>query len=346
MKKCLGCGEILQDQNEDELGYVVSLDMDYCKRCFRMRHYDAHIAKDFMPDNDEILEELAGLNGDYIWIIDIFDLDTSLNSRFGQFYQEHDCSIILNKCDLLPESVNYQHLADYVLKRIGKLQIRSKAIITRGVNDDFVEVFNQYIRKDQPLIFTGVANVGKSTIINQLLGQELVTVNRYPATTIRVNEIQTDEYHIFDTAGLWIKDSVMAHLSSKDLKVAIPTRQIRPTVFQVSESQSYAIGGLARIDIYNNHKNTLVFYCSNQLEIHRGKKEKADAYWQNHYGSMKPALQDCKSIDDFKKVSFIHQGKAEYFITGLGFVSVVGGKCNIDVYVGKDIQVYKREAMM
>ena len=39
MKKCLGCGVILQDQDSKAKGYVNSLSQDYCKRCFRLMHY-------------------------------------------------------------------------------------------------------------------------------------------------------------------------------------------------------------------------------------------------------------------------------------------------------------------
>ena len=40
MKKCLGCGAILQDQDAKAKGYVKKLDQDYCQRCFRLNHYN------------------------------------------------------------------------------------------------------------------------------------------------------------------------------------------------------------------------------------------------------------------------------------------------------------------
>ena len=34
-KICMGCGVILQDSDNQALGYTPNLDNDYCKKCFR-----------------------------------------------------------------------------------------------------------------------------------------------------------------------------------------------------------------------------------------------------------------------------------------------------------------------
>ena len=38
-KKCVGCGAVLQVLDEKKMGYTKSLEMDYCMRCFRLKHY-------------------------------------------------------------------------------------------------------------------------------------------------------------------------------------------------------------------------------------------------------------------------------------------------------------------
>lgn len=346
--KCLGCGVLLQNDNQDEIGYVIDLKMDYCQRCFRMIHYDQHKENDFLPDNDLIIEQLSKLDGNFVWIIDIFDLDSSLNSVLVDFYRQHSCNIILNKCDLLPAKINYEKLGEYVLKRIKKLDIKSKAIITRGVNDDFIGVFNDYINiESKPVIMTGLANVGKSTIINHLLQDKVVTVNRYPATTININEIITDDYHIIDTVGIVPKDSMQMYLSKKQLKTVVPVKKIRPIVYQLMENQSLSIGGLARIDILNNKKANVVVYVSNLLKIRRNKFENADKFWNNNYGKeLVPVLESCRSFSDMKKHSFINKGKNEYFISGLGFVTVNSEKAEIVIYTAPQINVNVRKAMI
>ena len=85
--KCLGCGVLLQNNNENEIGYVVDLKMNYCQRCFRMIHYDQHKENDFLPENELIIKQLNQLDGNFVWIIDIFDFDSSLNSVLVDFYK-------------------------------------------------------------------------------------------------------------------------------------------------------------------------------------------------------------------------------------------------------------------
>ncbi|NLZ74952.1 MAG: ribosome biogenesis GTPase YqeH [Erysipelotrichia bacterium] len=346
--KCLGCGALLQNNNENEIGYVVDLNMNYCQRCFKMIHYDQHKENDFLPDNNLIIEQLNQLDGNFVWIIDIFDFDSSLNSVLVDFYRKHSCNIILNKCDLLPTKINYEKLGKYVLSRIKKLNIKSKAIITRGINTDFIDSFNAYINvEDKPIIMTGLANVGKSTIINHLLKDKVVTVNRYPATTINFNEIKTEQYHIIDTIGIVAENTMQMYLTNKQLKTVVPIKQVRPIVFQLMQNQTLSIGGLARIDILNNEKANVVIYTSNLLKIKRSKLENADKLWLKNYGKeLTPTLKGCESFLEMKKHSFTNKGKVEYFISGLGFITINCEKADIDIYTAPQIYVNVRKAMI
>lgn len=346
--KCLGCGALLQNNNENEIGYVVDLNMNYCQRCFKMIHYDQHKENDFLPDNNLIIEQLNQLDGNFVWIIDIFDFDSSLNSVLVDFYRKHSCNIILNKCDLLPTKINYEKLGKYVLSRIKKLNIKSKAIITRGINTDFIDSFNAYINvEDKPIIMTGLANVGKSTIINHLLKDKVVTVNRYPATTINFNEIKTEQYHIIDTIGIVAENTMQMYLNNKQLKTVVPIKQVRPIVFQLMKNQTLSIGGLARIDILNNEKANVVIYTSNLLKIKRSKFENADKLWLKNYDKeLTPTLKGCDSFSKMKKHSFTNKGKVEYFISGLGFITINCEKADIDIYTAPQIYVNVRKAMI
>ena len=45
MKKCKGCGAILQSKDQNAPGYTPKENSDYCQRCFRLIHYDDFYAK-------------------------------------------------------------------------------------------------------------------------------------------------------------------------------------------------------------------------------------------------------------------------------------------------------------
>ncbi|MDO4378407.1 MAG: 50S ribosome-binding GTPase [Erysipelotrichia bacterium] len=345
-KKCIGCGATLQSNDPQIIGYVINTDMDYCQRCFKMIHYDQHKENDFKPDNELIIEKLEKLNGTHVWIIDIFDLDSSLNSVLKDFYQKHSCNIVINKCDLLPKTINYEKIAKYVLKRLHDLNIQTEMIITRGVNNDFRDNFNQYIFKNENLIITGLANVGKSTVINELFGKNILTTNRYPATTVEMNEIKINDNSITDTVGIICAYSIQFYLDSKQLKTVIPQNRIKPTVYQINSNQSLFIGGLLRLDILTQRKCTIVLYFSDLLAVHRTKQQNAHNLWSKHYGKdLLPIIKKC-SLSEMKKIHFVHNGKKDYFISGLGFITVVADKAALDFYIYEPIMIKEREAMI
>ena len=62
VKRCYGCGAILQDQDPNEIGYVPtekfqSEDETLCERCYKLRHYSS-------------FKKTAGLNIDFVTILD------------------------------------------------------------------------------------------------------------------------------------------------------------------------------------------------------------------------------------------------------------------------------------
>ena len=346
-KRCLGCGALLQNTDSSKIGYVQDIKMDYCKRCFQMIHYDIHNDNDFVTDNNLVLEKLRTLTGQYVWIIDIFDLDSSLDSVLAQFFTEINCHIILNKCDLLPEKVNYQKIGQYVLKRIKDKKINCSAIITRGTNPDFLDNFYHYVSTDDNLIICGLANVGKSTIINQLIGKDVLTTNRYPGTTIEINQINTDFSIVNDTVGLVCPYSIQQYLTPKQLKAVLPSNKVRVTVFQLKQNQTISISGLCKIDIKNNQDATVILYLSNQIKLHRCKYENSEKLWQNNYGKLLSlTVNKCSGLKQMKTYKFSHNGKKDYFISGLGFITVISKKADVEISIYDKIMVKQREAMI
>ena len=53
-----------------------------------------------------------------------------------------------------------------------------------------------------------------------------------------------------DTPGIEIDSSILMETDEKDLKTILPDRRLKPVVFQLRGDQSFAVGGLARIDLY------------------------------------------------------------------------------------------------
>ena len=68
-KKCLGCGVILQDNNELIEGYVSDLSNDYCRRCFRMKNYgDYEVVLKSNEEYIDILKKIKEIESELIYI--------------------------------------------------------------------------------------------------------------------------------------------------------------------------------------------------------------------------------------------------------------------------------------
>lgn len=347
-KRCIGCGAILQNTDIQALGYVPDLSMDYCQRCFRLSHYDKHENySDITATQD--LSALEKLEGIFVWIIDVIDLETSFNSLFIDFFRNREFMVLVNKCDLLPKTVTSIKIENYVRERLRRLDLHPLNILIRGKEKSFREEFISLLEKQQEdIIFTGIANVGKSTVINELLGQQILTVNRNPSTTLSVNRIDADFAVVYDTVGLVARESVQSYLSSGALKKVVPNSRINPVIYQLTDSQCLSIGGLVRIDIHDCKDVTAVMYCSNLLNVHRAKQENGDRLWQKHYKKeLTPVLKGVGRFESMKKmeISFSNE-KKDICIAGLGWLCITGEYSSIDVYTGKKIGVYERKGLI
>ena len=347
VKTCRGCGSVLQNKDSQALGYVPDLTMEYCQRCFRLRHYDkgqSYIDLEVTRD----LSLLENLKGIFVWIVDVIDLETSLHSIIPQFLKDKRFILVVNKGDLLPETFRDPKIRKYMGLRLKELGLQSEAVIVRrdaSFRENMTELMKKY---DEDFIFMGIANVGKSTVINDLLGSDILTVNRNPSTTLSLNRLETEFGTLIDTVGLVADGSVQAYLDSATLKQVVPYATVNPVIYQLRDSQSLAIGGLARIDLLDCVKTTAVVYCSNLLKITRSRQSNADSLWQRHYGEeLVPVLQGTESFSEMKKTSFELKGeKTDICISGLGWICITGKCSRVDVYTPAQIDVYERKVLI
>ncbi|MBR0137623.1 MAG: 50S ribosome-binding GTPase [Erysipelotrichaceae bacterium] len=342
-KYCKGCGIRLQNEDPEKEGYVVREDMEYCQRCFKMRHYNQHNQFEKKITEDDVFDLLNKQEGEFVWIIDAFDCQSALNSRFSEFYAGRDFILIINKLDLFPEEIKREKIVSSILYSLENKGLKPLETFSRGDNPYFREDFISYFKSHgKNLIFTGLANSGKSTVINDLLRQQLLTVNRNPATTLNVNRIEFEGGHLIDTVGLKLDSCLVSHLTDKQLRTVVPVNPLRPQVYQLYGDQSLIIGGLVRIDVFDAEDFSAVNYISNLLKVHRGMQENAEKNFAN-----KNLVPKLKKSEKLKMVRInYHKEKRDICISGLGFVTVSGKYSHIDVYIDQRISVFARKAMI
>lgn len=356
-KYCKGCGALLQNEDQNAIGYVPTLDSSYCQRCYRIRHYgDVTINMQKGIESAETFEKIDKLDGVVFWVVDLFAFEASMIPRLNQKLPGKEIVLVLTKRDVLPKTLTDRKILEFVDDRLREEGIHVEAAIILGgllkggeECEHSIELLQEAPRRyahEQNAIFMGVANSGKSTLINRLLSSSDLTTSRNPGTTLDVVTIMNGDHYIYDTPGIENHHSILTHIPAKDLKTLIPTKPVRPLVTQIYENQSFAVGGLARMDVYTNGKATVVGYFSRSVSVHRGKLEKADELWKKHLGGMlSPALDT--SLETMHTYHAPHfEGKLDVVIQGIGWFCVSGDIKDIYVKVHKGIFVTFRKAMI
>lgn len=355
---CKGCGVLLQSERPDAIGYTPKEQADYCQRCFRIRHYDdVMISMQQGIDPAAVFAKIAKYDALILWVVDLFDFEANLLSSIGRHLPQKDIVMIATKRDLLPQTLSDEKLGQFVLRRLKEEGIRVEGIVFCGdlahaahhpLNHSVEEVNKAitHYRKGRDVIVMGMANAGKSTLLNALCEQSDLTTSPHPGTTLDFVKIQREGYALYDTPGITRQDSLLTHAPSDLLKTVIPFRTLKPRVYQLYEDQSYALGGMVRLDVHTQGNASVVAYFSDQLRIHRGKAAKADALWQAHLGELlSPTLdQDFHQMKCYTYAK--RQEKLDVVIHGLGWFCVSGDFREVRVWVNGNVNVTFRKAMI
>lgn len=349
MKKCKGCGVLLQNQDPKLPGYTPKENSEYCQRCFRLMHYDdllVSMRKGIDPD--EVMKRIASLDALIVWVVDLFDFEAGMIPGLNRLLIGKDIIMVCTKRDILPETLSEEKIARFVFSRLKEMGIQIKTLVLSskvermGV-EEVKDAIHLY-RKNREVVVMGKANSGKSTLLNNLAGENTLTMSRYPGTTLDFNTLTIDGIPYIDTPGIEISNSMLMEVEEEQLKEILPSRTLKPLVYQLRFDQSFAIGALARIDLKGCDHASCVFYMSDNLHIHRCKMSGADALWKKHFRTL---LTPTPLTKKFKKYA-IHKDmdKMDIVIDGLGWACVHGQMSTITVYVPEGVNVTFRKAMM
>lgn len=358
MKICKGCGIQLQDIEKKELGYTPKMESDYCQRCFRIRNYnDVVISMKQGISSNEVFAKIEKLPALILWVVDLFDFEAHMMKGIHRHFLHKDIVLVATKRDLLPDTLQDTKIANFIMERLKVFGIQIKGLVICGDlakhayddhNHSVEEVLKAiaFHRQGRDVAIVGMANAGKSTLLNALLGKKDLTTSYYPGTTLEVNKIQMDDYLLYDTPGITRYDSLLTFIEDSKLKVVIPLHQIKPKVYQLRRNQTLSVGGLIRLDLIGCEKVSCVGYFSNQLPLHRSKQEQGDTLWKQHmHGMLSPCMDD--KFEDMKSYTFHQfQEKTDIVIHGVGWFTISGKFNQGKIYVNNKISVTFRKAMI
>ena len=360
-KICNGCGAIMQDNNPNMPGYTPKLiDASFCQRCFRIKNYNELpkiVANN--KDYENVIDSVVKKNGLIIFVVDIFAFKSTFNKKMLEKLQNKDVILVANKFDLFPKSTNPETVVNWLSKECEKFSFKVLSIHVVSSKkgyfiDDLVNIID-IARKERDVYFVGVANVGKSSLINAILKRftnrvdDLISESMVPGTTL--NEIKIlffdDGKYLIDTPGLINEADILNILFPKSYKEVIPNTEIKPITYQIYKSNAIFLAGLGSIEITCEDSVSAIVYAANKLYIHRCKIENVAKLYKEQIGKLltPPNMDEAKNIK-YKSKTFKLDGakKRSIWFSGFGFISIIG-KCDIKVtYIDKS-EVYITNAI-
>ncbi len=361
MKKCIGCGAILQSTDESREGYIseklIDRDNAYCLRCHRLRNYNENnevLKEDYL----KILSKICNENALIVHIVDLFDFSNTFLPQIKRLTGQNDCIICANKRDLLPKSVKDYKIINWVRHMANLDDFKALDVILTSAKtlDNITDLVESIIKhsKGRKVYFVGCSNVGKSSIINAILkkysdeNKDVITTSNIPGTTLDFIEINLENFSFIDTPGVFNDKQLINNLGLDSINKIMPKKEIKPINLQLESKQTVFISGLARFDFLEGDKTSFTFYFSNDLLIHRTKLENADSLFDRQKGALltPPTIEEYDNLKYYSRVlNFDGLKKYDLVLSGIGFITIKA-KCKIKITTIEGVVIYSREALI
>lgn len=328
IKKCSGCGVVLQTESSELLGYTRNIDRELCERCFRIKHYgDYQVVEKDNETYFNILKKVAQTKDLVLFVVDLFNINEEVYELAKMI--ENPCLLVLTKRDLFAPDIYDQKFIDAV--RDLPLNIIDTIMISSKNNRGFDELYSKinHYKKTNDVYVIGLTNAGKSTMLNQLMKhysnkESQITTSMLPSTTLDMVEIKLDDnITLIDTPGI-LDHSIANVVEANTLKKIVPKKVIRPITYQIKIPQTIIIENLLRIDLFE--KNNITLFFSNQLKMNR------------YY---KPV----SFLETLEKHELEVPKDSDVVISGLGFIKC-SKSCHIIIYTLNNVKVSIRKALI
>ena len=359
--KCIGCGAVIQTEDSKLPGYVPNevlerndLEHLVCQRCHKIKNYSA-IMKNEMPivQYYEIMQKITKTNSLFVYVVDLFNLEGSLNHQVIELLKGKDVILVANKRDLLPKSMKDGKIGVWLRNQVKKLGLRPKDVMLISVKnkyhlDDLLNnIENRRYGRD--VYFLGATNVGKSSLINALirsvgmLDYDLITTSVIPATTLNLIKIPMfSDAMLYDTPGLVNEDNLLSLVDAADFKTIMAKKEVKPGVYQLNSSQSLLISGFACFNYLKGDKNTFVTYFADTLPMQRSKLERALVLFPE---KVKELFNFKTENLEYERHLFEVKEESDIVVNGLGFISIKSFPATIEVIAVKGCSVVMRDAI-
>ncbi|KUK14084.1 MAG: 50S ribosome-binding GTPase [Synergistetes bacterium] len=346
MKRCRGCGVPLQSDDPKRPGYIPPEKLDdprgLCQRCFKIKYYGEFRS---VPVEDFPFDEIAK-NVDLICLI-VDGVDIEGSWVLDRFREAKNIWVVVNKTDLLPFSK--EEIVKWLREEKGW---SGKVFLTSSKKGwglkGFWEELN-FVYRGKKVAFMGVTNVGKSSLVGRLLGDESITVSPWPGTTIDVVERKNEEGTIFiDTPGLVPSGRLYDLLCPDCQKKVIPSKKLSGKIFFLKSGKSLSLGGLSALTVLTGGL-LLKPFVSYEVPLHRTNQKRLKEVIKEGAGEwLKPPCKGCfdriEEIGWSEEVLEVSEG-LDLAISGLGWVSLFKGEGKISLLLPSKVSFNLRRSI-
>lgn len=185
------------------------------KTTIKRKHGD----KDKIGKRTEI--QIIGTNIDVVFIVESVDRDYNLN-RFERYLitikdQEIKPVIVLNKIDLISKE-ELELIKNQIKERFHNIDI----ILTSTLNEQGLNELKSFIEKGKTYCFLGSSGVGKSSLINKLIGEDIIKTGEISDYSGRGKHVTTSrEMYFLKDGGIVIDNPGIREVGITDVDIGI-----------------------------------------------------------------------------------------------------------------------------
>ena len=296
-KKCIGCGAVMQNEDNSKAGFVPYQNIDeasYCQRCFKLKNYNEKVMNEVLVDEDEVIDTVNKSNSYAFFLIDFLNISKETINTFKKINVSK--TLVISKSDLIFKDIKLDKVVNN-LKEIYNIDDNIIFLSSKknyNVNTIFT-ILNKNDKKSSYIL--GYTNAGKSTLINNLKSDNKILESTMPNTTLDFIKIKINDYEIIDSPGFNLKNTFYEDKEYNLIKRMNPVYFVSPINYQVKKDQIFLIED--RLFLKGFEENNITFYISNLIKIKKIYKD-----------------------DDIKYEEINIEDNSDIVISSLGFINV------------------------
>lgn len=253
-KKCMGCGSILQVDNKDNIGYTPDINNNLCMRCFKLKHYGKLINKGKIQDNEQLINKINKKNCYVIYVCDFLNI----YSDVIEVYKKIKCNkcLVITKSDLIPRNI----IKDKLKKNIKRVyDIEEDVILVSSETKENIHVIRDIITREKNVVISGFTNMGKSSLINKMIGSDITVSNK---------ENTTQEF-------IKVASFIDAPGFVSNYKVLVAKTEIKPITYQL-KSKYYLL--IDKYILASDKDINITLYLPNNITVEKRRKREEYNY--------------------------------------------------------------------